>query len=207
MGLEKDSGRVTYVNIKEGKLYTKEKGGEPDFFQSLSGTIVKVDFKQDEYNGKKYEVAQFTIVDKGERFLLQMRTDSGYFRGFCNSLRTGDPTMKVRISASHKLKDGKPQTTCFVTQSGKPLKHAFTKDNMGELPPVESREWKGDVEWDGSKQIEFWKKWLLSLTFVSEFLAEGETEFDQPGTESGLSKENSIQNPAELKEPLDDLPF
>lgn len=213
MGLEKNTGRATFVNIKEGQLYTKEKAGaEPEFFGSLSGSIVKIDFKEDEYQGKKFEICAVTIVDKGERFLLQMRTDSGYFRGFCNSLRTGDATLPVTLIPSSKKENDKPKTTIFVNQNGKSLKHAFVKDNMGDLPPVESREWKGNIEWDGTAQIAYWKKWLSGLQLASEFLAENESPVSgeplSPGAEAA-SFYNSPKstNPADLTEPLDDLPF
>lgn len=114
MGLNKDEGKQTFVNISEGRLYTKKKGEEKDFFGSLTGTITKVKFEEDEYNGVKYEKASIYFVDNDESFCLQMRTDSGYFRGFCNSLKSGKPTEKITVSAAHKEENGgKPQNNLF----------------------------------------------------------------------------------------------
>jgi len=194
MGLETNTGRLIFVNVKEGRLYIKPKDSEIQFFDALSGTITKVEFADEEFNGQKFERAKFTIVDGEDRYLLQLRTDSGYFRGFCNSLRTGKPTEPIRISASYKDNNGKPQTTCFIQQYGQPLKHAFTKANPGDFPQLEQITFKGQTQWDGTKQIEYWKNWLKSINWTHEAVA------------PTIVKEE-IPEPASITEPLDDLPF
>ena len=171
MGLEVNTGKLTFVNIKEGKFYIKPKGEEKQFFDSLSGSITKIDFVDEEYNGSKFEMAKFSIVDGGDRYLLQVRTDSGYFRGLCNSLKTGKPTEPIRISAGYKENNGKPQTTCFIEQHGQTLKHAFTKDKPGDYPILEQITFKGQTQWDGTKQIEYWKNWLKNITWTHEAVA------------------------------------
>lgn len=194
MGLENNQGKLIFVNIKEGKLYIKPKDGEIQFFDKISGTIVKVEFSEDEYQGKKYEKAKFLIVDGSDKYLLQVRTDSGYFRGLCNKLRSGDPTKPVKISASYKMENDKPQTTCFVEQGGQSLRHTFTKDNHGDFPQLEKISFKGNDMWDGSKQIQYWKDWLLSIKFDHEAIAGTPTSFDDV-------------KPEDITEPLSDLPF
>lgn len=199
MGLENNSGKLIFVNIKEGKLYIKPKESEAQFFDSLSGTITKVSFDMDEYNGQKFERAKITLVDGEDKFLLQMRTDSGYFRGFCNSLKTGDPKERVKISPNYKEENGaRPQTTCFVEQFGKVLKHAYTKLNPGDLPQLEEIVVRGQKIWDGTKQIEFWKDWLSGIYFTHEAVV---TDSPTPRTQS------DIPEPASITEPIDDLPF
>lgn len=197
MGLEKDSGKLTYVNIKEGRLYTKEKDAEPSFFTALTGTIIGVAFKVEEFRNKTHEIMQLKVSDGTETFLMQMRTDSGYFRGFCNSLKSGDPVKQVRISASSKLEQGAeyPKTTCFVAQDGKALKHFYTRENPGDLPLLETVKFKGVDMWDGSKQIKFWKDWLLSIKWENELFVQE----DKPA-------ENKPQPGSNVPE-TDDLPF
>jgi hypothetical protein len=168
MGLQQSSeGKITFVNIKQGKLVVKEKDKEPIYYSDLLGYITKVEFKDDEYNGKKFEVAKFFIQDVDDRFCLQMRTDSGYFRGLVNCLKSGNPKEKFLIKPNYKETDGRPKTTCFVTQEGKVLKHAYTLSNMGDLPPAEKITFKGTEVWDSSKQMIFWKNWLLAESWYS----------------------------------------
>jgi hypothetical protein len=165
-GLQKNQNlNATYVNIKEGSLVTKTKDGILETYDSLEGVMEKVEFITEEYEGKKIEKAKFYVNAIGDLYILQIKTNSGYFRGLCNSLASS-PTPKdmLKIVPSLKKDDkGKPKSTCFVGQNGKFLKHAFTKDNMGNLPDLEKVTFKGEVQYDNSKQIEFWKNWLSDL--------------------------------------------
>ena len=165
-GLQKNQNlNATYVNIKEGSLVTKTKDGIIESYDSLEGVIEKVEFLTEQYEGKNVEKAKFYINAIGEVFILQVKTNSGYFRGLCNSLASSlTPKDMLKIVPSFKKDDkGKPKSTCFVGQNGKFLKHAFTKENMGNLPDLEKVTFKGEVQYDNTKQIDFWKNWLFDI--------------------------------------------
>ncbi len=201
MALGNNSGKLTFVNVKQGKLYIKPKDEEAQFFDFLEGTITKVDFSQESYNGQDYERANIVMVDGDDKYLLQLRTDSGYFRGFANSLRSGNPTDKIKVTPYYKEENGKPSTTCFVQQYGKILKHYFTRDNPGDYPQLEQVDFKGKTMWDGSKQIEYWKKWFASLQFENEFIASSTASHASLDISSNRSTQSYNE---EIK---DDLPF
>jgi hypothetical protein len=166
-GLKKGSSNFTYVNIRQGQLVVK-KDGLTENYSAISGIVRNVTFEEDEFEGKKYEVAKILIDSDGELFLLQMRIDSGYFRGFCNSIKSGNPLEEVEIVPSYKKGDkGTTQTTCFINQKNKSLKHFHTKDNMGDLPLLKSMQLKGNTVWDNSEQIAYWKNWLRSIYDLS----------------------------------------
>jgi len=165
-GLQKNQNlNATYVNIKEGSLVTKTKDGILETYDSLEGVIEKVEFITEQYEGKNIEKAKFYVNAIGELFILQIKTNSGYFRGLCNSLASATaPKDMLKIVPSLKKDDkGKPKSTCFVGQNGKFLKHAFTKENMGELPDLDKVTFKGEVQYDNTKQIEFWKNFLNDI--------------------------------------------
>ena len=165
-GLQKNQNlNATYVNIKEGALVTKTKDGVLESYDSLEGVIEKVEFITEQYEGKNIEKAKFYVNAIGELFILQIKTNSGYFRGLCNSLASATaPKDMLKIVPSLKKDDkGKPKSTCFVGQNGKFLKHAFTKENMGELPDLDKVTFKGEVQYDNTKQIEFWKNFLNDI--------------------------------------------
>jgi hypothetical protein len=165
-GLQKNQNlNATYVNIKEGSLVIKTKDGILESYDSLEGIIDKVEFITEQYEGKNIEKAKFYINAIGELFILQIKTNSGYFRGFCNSLASSStPKDMLKIVPSLKKDEkGKPKSTCFIGQNGKFLKHAFTKDNMGALPDLEKITFRGETQYDNSKQIEFWKNWLFEI--------------------------------------------
>lgn len=192
MGLQnsQSEGKITFVNIKQGKLVVKEKEKEPLYYTDLTGYIMKVEFKDDEYQGKKFEIAKFYVIDMDNRYCLQMRTDSGYFRGLVNSLKSGNPKEKFLIKPNYQEKDGKQKTTCFVTQEGKVLKHAHTLSNMGDLPPAEKINFRGSEVWDSTKQNQYWKNWLLT------------TDWYNPNIPTTKKEEIQIES---LED--DDLPF
>jgi hypothetical protein len=179
-GLIKKGEGVTYLNIKEGKLVTK-KNGVTETFDGVKGTITKVEFVKDEYEGRQYEKAAIHLNHDGQNYILQMHVDSGYFRNFCNALKSGKPKEEVYIQPSYKKDEkGKTSAGCFISQNGKFLKHAYTKDNMGELPPLETVILKGEKRYDNTKQIAFWKNWLSS-TFTQDEEATQTQEDDDSG--------------------------
>ena len=195
MGLENGSKKMTYLNISNGKLVYKETGNgseEKKSADSVSGVVKKVEFCDDEYNGQSFNKAKITISDGGEiDYLLQMRTDSGYFRGFCNSLRSGNPLGDIKICPSAKEVNGKKQITCFVQQDGKWLKHFFNKDNNGDLPVLEKVNFKGKDIYDGTAQVNYWKEWLFeTYKNVNSF---SETEVAETNT-----FENSFDNDSDI---------
>jgi hypothetical protein len=201
MPLIKDSSnrRNTYINISKGKFYTKESGKDPVFYGELEGYINGLNFKNDVYNGKEFEILQLSVSDDTENFILQMRVDSGYFRSFCNALKSGNIFDKFRFSPFYSEENGKPRTVLFLKQNSIPLKFYHTQKNMGDLPPLEKIMVRGQEIWDGTKQINYWKNFLLSLNFLP------------PIDESIIPKieaSHSSNAPSEKIEHIDDdLPF
>ena len=179
--IQNQQSNLTFVNIKEGKIYAKN-----EKYDSLVGTITKVEYIIEEFQGRKYEKAKIYIFKEDEKYILQMNTKSGYFRSFCNALKSGDARKEITITPSKKEENGKSQNNCFVSQNGKYLKHYFTKNFNGKnddiLPELEKVIFKGETHYDNSKQIEYWKKWLKQQfdIEVEEDLVQMEDDDDMP---------------------------
>ena len=188
-GLKENNGSITFLNIKEGRLNVKQPNGSIKAYGSIGGVVTKVSFSKDQFEGKEYERAKIIITNGEERYMLQMNTESGYFRGFCNSLRSAsDLHGEVEISPSYKKEgNSNPQTTCFIKQYDKTLKHRFTKDNMGDFPELKIIERDGKRFFDNSGQIEYWKKWLLDTYGEpeAEGIPETTTQDDIPDSIGG----------------------
>ena len=60
---------------------------------------------------------------------------------------------------------------------------------MGDLPPLEKIEFRGDIQYDNSKQVNYWKQWLKYVTNPKS------------------SIETHIDDDMDLEEIPDDLPF
>jgi hypothetical protein len=155
-----------YVNIAEGKFAIKNyKTNERELYDNLTGRLVKVEIKDESYQGKTYKKAYFDIADNIDTYTLGLRVNSGYFRTFVNSLKSGNVNKIITISAVVNERNGKSNSVIFVKQDGKVLKHFHTKDNMGDLPPVEQIVFQGQINYDNTKAMEYWIKWLESLKF------------------------------------------
>lgn len=218
MGLGDSTGRLTYLNIKKGKISYKNHQGEAKESDFIEGFITGVNFETKTYEGKEYEECKINIVDGSDKYQLQMKTDSGYFRGFCNAFRSGEAKLLTKITPTFKEEGAKKQSGCFVEQKGNTLKWYYSKANGNQdvVPKLVVHEVKKQKIYDGSDAIEFWKKWLLSLKFKDESEA---NEISSENQENGLNKkEDKPKVKKEEKEihnennPLDeieddDLPF
>jgi hypothetical protein len=198
MGLEKNTAKFIYVNISKGKLVVKI-NDEKVIYDSITATITNIEFGLEEYNSKQFEVMRVTLQDIDETYLLKMRTDSGYFRGFVNSLKTADISLPIVFIPSSKEDNGKTKTTFFLRQNNNTLKHAFTKDNMGELPPAEKILVNGMEQWDNTKQLSYWKSWLMGMNW--QIINESQNK------KSKINSISSQNDHDEVMSASDDLPF
>lgn len=190
MALGDNTGGHTFLNIKAGKISYKDKvTKEKKECGFVEGTITGVKFEEKEWEGKKYEQMSLTIIDGDEKYILQMKTDSGYFRAFCNCLRSGDPTKRVKLSPNYVEDGATKKSGMFVEQGGKTLPWYSKKDDPKDVPPAKAFEFKGKKMWDGTDQIEYWKKWLNGVKFESEFEA---SSLSQPPVSAPVNKTTSV---------------
>jgi len=206
MGLETNNGSFLYLNIKNGKIVYKTKEGEKKETDAVSGIITAVKFEDKEWEGKKYVQACLTIVDGEERFLLQMDTNSGYFTTFCNALRTGNPTKKIKISPWMEVKGSKKKSGIFVNQFDKALKWYSTKDNPQDVPKMESTEFGGKTLWSSQKQQDYWKNWLLSVKWEHEIVAGSLSQPTNTDTSKSTANNEIITDVTPIEDD-GDLPF
>jgi len=212
MALGENTGGTMYLNIKEGRIAFKDKiTKEKKTTGFVSGTIVGVKFEEKEWEGKKYEQASIMMVDGNDHYTLQMKTDSGYFRAFCNALRSGDPTKRIKITPTFTVDGAKKSSGMFVNQGNDPkaLSWYSTKADPKDVPKVEAVTFKGQVQYDGTKAIQYWKNWLQSIKFESDFEA---SSLSQPWSDS-KPKQEPHQYPDKPAAPTftidedEDLPF
>lgn len=204
-GLKENSGNVTFVSIKDGSFVVKQENGQLKAYKSLGGIIKRVGFiTGTSQQGRGYEAVKFIIEGGGATYQLDMYTDSRYFLSLCNFLKSSDITREIEISPSEKPNEhGKKVQTCFVRQDDKALKASYTRDNMGDLPPLEPV--AGATYFDNTKQVGFWKKWLSETYGVFTPNNPFQNAAATQGTAS--TQATAAQEATTLTEPLDDLPF
>lgn len=130
-----------------------------EFYDYIDGVITDIDTKDSEY-GKYWLI---TLVDNGEKQVLQMPYSSGYSSAFLKTLPNVDFTQKVKLIPKLSIEGDKKKTTLFVNQHGKALKHYYNKETPNRLPPLVEQKVKGKKIWDDSDMMEFLENMVNTL--------------------------------------------
>ena len=180
MALLNNSTSAIYLNITSGKIARRiknesdtsksrtNKGGKlihEELYDNVSGFITGIKIKDGVY-GRQLSI---NIDDDGERAVLQMPFSSGYAISFLKALPNADLKQKVTLIPKSEEKDDKTKkTVLFISQGGKGVKWAFTKDNPNGLPDMEKIKVKGKETWDDSKQLEYFERYITGLAINQE---------------------------------------
>lgn len=202
MGLGNNSRNVIWVNISKGQLVTK-KDNQKDFHTDITGLLTEIKIEDDEYQAKKFKKVILTLVDAGDIFKLQFRLDGGYGVSFCNQLPNANLKQPMMLVPSFVEKNdkGKQQSTLFIYQNGY-LKWYFTRDNPRDLPQLKKTEYKGEVLWDNSDQINYF---IAMLTEINKKLSPPPQAQEHVQLTTVPVVEGAISD--DLNQPMDDLPF
>jgi hypothetical protein len=157
---ETNKEKIHWVKVKDGHLCYWD-GTKELVFDEMQGIITDIFFKDDEYQGRNFTLAMFTMYFDAEKYILSLNTDSSYFRSFCNYLRSADLTKNIVIRPKITEDEGKKKYSIFLQQEGKWLKAYYTKLNPGDFPQLIVIETAGKKVYDNTQQIAFWKKWLI----------------------------------------------
>jgi hypothetical protein len=128
----------------------------------IEGIITDISTKENDY-GKFWVVK---ITDEGTDYILEFNYSGGIASSFLKTLPNVNFARPVRISPKQTIDGDKKKNTLFINQDGQPLKWFWTKDNPGDLPPLEKIKIKGKESWDDSRQLDFLEmqvKVLLAL--------------------------------------------
>jgi len=207
MALGENTGGHIFLNIKEGKISYKDKAtGEKKTCGFVEGLITDVKFEIKEWEGKKYEQVSVTIVDGAEKYILQMKTNSGYFRAFCNCLKSGDVTKRTKFTPTYSEDGASKNSGMFVNQQGveKSLPWYSTKKDPKDVPPLKPVTFNGETKWDGTEQLKYWRDWLNSIKWTSDFEA---GSMSQPSVSTTTATHNPDQSGPVVSDDLEDLPF
>ncbi len=165
MGFQDRTGGK-YFTILQGKFAIRVQEGTPGavarvnkvqktvyeiFHDSFTAKLINIRTRDGEY-GKSWE---FDFKDGSEVYTLQLSYSNSYATNILKMLPNIDLTKEMKLQPSQKIEDGKTKSSLFISQDGKTLKHAYTKENPNGLPPMEQVTVKGQPVWDDSKRLVF----------------------------------------------------
>lgn len=165
MGLNSSENK-TWIKIKNGKFYKTSDKEEKEPYNSLSGTVTGMRFREETWEGKKVEKLAITVKSGEALFEFNIDTGGSYFSTFLNFFSNVDPTKEVIIVPKKQVKDGKDQYSLLVGQNNV-YKAKYTKASPGNLPPMERVTFKGEERWDNTKQVKFWREYISNLDLTT----------------------------------------
>ena len=150
MGLKANTGKQTYLSIREGKIAKKD-GEQYLMFDSIEGYLVGLSTRDGKYGTelcidiKDDELYQLQIRIKGEDGGKQ----TTHFISFAHCSPNIDVSKKIEFIPSLKIVEDKKRSALFFKQGGEILKWAF-KRGEGMPDPEEVFNKKGElvsVDW------------------------------------------------------------
>jgi len=122
------------------------------FYDSFTGVLKNIKVKDSPDYGKNWE---FVFEADGQKYTLQLSYSNSFATALLKMLPNIDVSKEFTLSPSMKLVEGKNQSSLFVNQDGKSIKHAYTKDNPNGLPDMLKIKVKGQDTWDDSDRLIF----------------------------------------------------
>jgi hypothetical protein len=194
MGLNNTNAKTHYLSIQGGKIaqrvpeataFTRTRTLETgkviheQLYDSVEGIITGIKTRDGNY-GKELHV---TLADDAA-YVLQLSLSSGPASSLLKALPNVDPTKPLRIIPKVQEKDGVKRTALILSQDNAGVKWAFTKENPGDLPPMEKIKVKGKETWDDSKQLEYFEQMITDfakkLTAIVPPVENSEVNHDLP---------------------------
>lgn len=198
MGFQDRTGGK-YFTILNGKFCIRVEQGTPGavqrvnkvgktvyeiFHDSFTGKLINIRTRDGEY-GKSWE---FDFRDTGEVYTLQLSYSNSYATNILKMLPNIDLNKEMKLQPAQKIEDGKTKSSLFISQDGKTLKHAFTKDNPNGLPAMEQVTIKGQPVWDDSKRLVFLEE-MVNRDILPKLPKEAVVEAaPAAGTDKGLDE-------------------
>lgn len=153
---------IYWARVRNGMLVVWD-GKQEIEFRRLTGKIVGVVYKEDEYAHRTYELALLHVLYQDERWIFSMRVDSQYFRTLCNYLHTckdeGIHMDELIFCPSYSEKDGKKWTAIYIQQKNERWVRSW-KHELPYLPSVSESNGKKIYDWTVVNN--YYKNWLLN---------------------------------------------
>lgn len=171
------------------------------FNDQFTGLLVGIRVTENPSYGKSWN---FDFMSNGKEFTLQLSYSNSFAVALLKMLPNIDLSKVFTISPSVKMVEGKNQSTLFVNQDGKAIKHAYTRENPNGMPDMVQIKVKGVDTWDDTDRLAFLQE-MVDTKIVPELKKHkvsvssstvDTSDFDMPESE-----------PAHPEISEDDIPF
>lgn len=157
---------VYWASIKTGKFEIYH-NGQKFTAARIAGRIVGQYMKDDAYEGRKFRICLLHTEYDGERTIIAVRTDSGYFRTLVNYLTSANAQGRANetfvFSPSYKEDAGRKIAAMFLQDSELKIwyKAFHTKDTQ-TLPQPKKISINGADVWDWSDIVQYYERFIIA---------------------------------------------
>lgn len=146
-----------FVNFKDGKLISATSGTKEEY-TSLTGYVVELDIKDEEFKGTEYRKIILEVKDdENNIWKLGFPLESGYGDSFCSIAQNIDFKKEITISGGIKQMDNdRTYGVVYIKQNGQNLKWALKKEDKPE-----GKKMRGSRQMDYSERNDFFHKLLI----------------------------------------------
>lgn len=148
------SNKAIWVRPSRGDFYFATDKDRLNPFNTFRGTIEGINFKDDEFKGKKFRSVYVSFNTVQGKVVMSLRCDATYVQRFLGFLCNSNIEEEVEVSISEDKVGDYISSAMFVSQGGVFLKSIFTLGSEYELPKWEEIEFRGEKLFDKSKAIE-----------------------------------------------------
>ena len=166
------AGNKVYASITRGKIVLSSREAREGFTQRINkagntvyeqehgaftGYLVDVSVYEADWGTQWNFVFRDSADATAPQVVMTAKLDSAYAKSLLNSLcnPAADLSLPVTVTPYLYEKDGKQKAGTTVTQRGQKIAWQYTRDNG--LPPMMEIKVKGEVVWDSTEIIEFFK--------------------------------------------------
>lgn len=223
MGLgNRSNSNTVFCRVAEGKIVISSNSADSSavkrinkvgkevwerFYDELSGKLVGISLREGDYNGTPTKDWNFTLDDKGTRFVLTMRYDSSYAKRLINALANVDDFSKTLCLLPWRLDETKSPTKKVMTgmslyKGEHPNKatRIMPKYEKEQMPEMKTVVLKGVTQYDDTEICQFLEKVVQEQIVPKLKEASSDVAFDALGEEAPLESELGVGA-------SDDLPF
>lgn len=157
---------VYWASIKTGKFEVYH-NGQKFTAGRIAGRIVGQYMKDDAYEGRKFRICLFHTEYDGERTIIAVRTDSGYFRTLANYLTSANAQGRAGetfiFSPSYKEEGNRKIAAMFLQDADlKVWYKAFHTKETQTLPQPKKVSINGADVWDWSDIVQYYERFIIA---------------------------------------------
>jgi len=127
-------------------------------YDTISGIIQSIQYAEKEFQGNLLRSWNIKMKDGEDYYELQMPYSSRATTMILLKLPNIDVNEPIELRAYWFEKDKK--SAIAVYQKGKKIEAFWTKDSPKDLPQMEQVMYKGKLEWDDSKMMEYLRNYI-----------------------------------------------